>query len=176
MDHIDPRVRKLIRKPQLKQLSPEWFRARPGLITASSAAVLLKRDSGTCDPYIEEYDLHDIFDKNDRCCNPYSTKTQYFLDKCQGSKFKGNVATYWGQKYEPVVTDIYSKVNNIQVLEFGLLVHDTIDYIAASPDGITTEGIMLEIKCPFRRKITGIPPLYYWIQVQLQLEVCDLDF
>ena len=176
MSEIDPRVTILLNKPQLKQLTAEWFKARPGLITASSAAALLVRDSGTCDPYIREFDLEDIFDKNGRCCNPYSTKSQYFLDKCQGSKFKGNSATYWGQKYEQVVTDIYSKINNIEVLEFGLIVHDNIDYLAASPDGITTEGVMLEIKCPFRRKITGIPPLYYWIQVQLQLEVCDLDF
>ena len=34
---------------------------------------------------------------------------------------------------------------------------------------------MLEIKCPTRRKIDGIPPSYYWCQVQGQLEVCDLD-
>jgi putative phage-type endonuclease len=61
-------------------------------------------------------------------------------------------------------------------------------------------GRMLEIKCPFRRKILmdldapevygahgepikdlkkdskrGVCPSYYWVQVQLQLECCDLD-
>lgn len=61
-------------------------------------------------------------------------------------------------------------------------------------------GRMLEIKCPFRRKILmddnivevygvhgekitdlkkdckkGICPSYYWVQVQLQLQCCDLD-
>jgi len=38
---------------------------------------------------------------------------------------------------------------------------------------------MVEIKCPLTRKIktTGknIVPLHYWVQVQLQLEACDLD-
>ena len=41
---------------------------------------------------------------------------------------------------------------------------------------------MLEIKCPFVRKIImegdiidNICPIYYWIQVQQQLECCDLD-
>jgi hypothetical protein len=63
-----------------------------------------------------------------------------------------------------------------KVLDFGLIQHQSEDWIAASPDGITTEGIMLEIKCPYRRKITGIPPLYYYQQVQIQLEVCDLEF
>ena len=43
-------------------------------------------------------------------------------------------------------------------------------------------GRMLEIKCPVSRKIntTGsvrgvICPVYYWDQVQIQLETCDLD-
>jgi hypothetical protein len=47
--------------------------------------------------------------------------------------------------------------------------------LGASPDGISEDGVMLEIKCPVSRKITGIPPRYYWCQVQGQLEVCELD-
>jgi hypothetical protein len=35
---------------------------------------------------------------------------------------------------------------------------------------------MLEIKCPFTRTITGEPPLGYTIQVQGQLEVCNLEY
>jgi hypothetical protein len=34
---------------------------------------------------------------------------------------------------------------------------------------------MLEIKCPFSREITGIPKKEYWIQCQMQLEVCQLN-
>jgi len=35
---------------------------------------------------------------------------------------------------------------------------------------------MLEIKCPYSRKIEeGVPPIHYWAQMQLQLEVADLD-
>jgi putative phage-type endonuclease len=71
-----------------------------------------------------------------------------------------------------------------------------------SKQGYTTKyiGRMLEIKCPMRRKILmdpnapevygahgepitdlkkdckkGVCPAYYWVQVQLQLECCDLD-
>jgi hypothetical protein len=47
--------------------------------------------------------------------------------------------------------------------------------ISASPDGITPDGIMIEIKVPLRRHITGIPPIYYWMQMQQQLQVCSLD-
>ena len=47
-------------------------------------------------------------------------------------------------------------------------------YLGASPDGITDDGIALEIKCPFKRKITNDVPKNYWPQMQLQLEVLDL--
>ena len=33
---------------------------------------------------------------------------------------------------------------------------------------------LLEIKCPLYRTITGEIPLYYWIQMQIQMEVCNM--
>jgi hypothetical protein len=33
---------------------------------------------------------------------------------------------------------------------------------------------MIEIKAPPKRIITGIPPIYYWYQMQQQLQVCSL--
>ena len=47
--------------------------------------------------------------------------------------------------------------------------------MGASPDGITKDGIMLEIKCPYTRVMNGTVPPQYWAQVQGQLEVCGLD-
>ncbi len=173
---MDQRVLTLLNYKQYEQRTPEWYEARKTMITASSVSNLLIRDSVTCDEYIEEYNLQDIFKKDNKCTNPYSTKKQFILDKCGQGTFTGNTATYWGQKYEPVVTDLYSNEFGVKVLEFGLLQHQKHKWLGASPDGITTEGIMIEIKCPFRRRINGIPPFYYWEQVQIQLEVCDLEY
>lgn len=173
---MDKKVFLLKRRQQYEQRTSEWYNVRRSLITASSAASLLTKNESICKAYVDEYKLNDIFDYNNKSCNPYNTKTQFMLDKCKQGVFKGNIATYWGQKYEPVVTDIYSNLTSKEVLEFGLLIHPEYKWLGASPDGITPDGIMIEIKCPFRRKITGIPPFYYWIQVQLQLEVCDLDY
>jgi hypothetical protein len=51
--------------------------------------------------------------------------------------------------------------------------------LAASPDGIVTGnnnyGRMIEIKNVVSREITGIPKKDYYIQMQIQMEVCDLD-
>jgi len=168
-------VKKLINTIQYTQRTEEWHSIRKTLITASSASSLLVRDKKTCQSYVEQYELEDIFDYNGGCCNPYSSRKQFILDKCKKNSFKGSIATFWGQTYEPVVTDIYSNLTNKKINEFGLIVHPEYEWLGASPDGITSDGVMIEIKCPFRRKITGIPPLYYWIQVQLQLEVCNLE-
>lgn len=172
---MDPRVAKLIMKPKVEQRSPKWYELRSNLITASSASNLLIKDDSTCDPYIEEFNLQDVFTKDKKCCNPYSSRTQFILDKVTTPKFKGSTATFHGQKYEDVVADIYRNRFNTEIVDFGIIQHETHKWLGASPDGITPKGVMIEIKCPFRRKITGIPPLYYWIQVQLQLEVCDLE-
>ena len=173
---MDKRVAKLMQKKQPKQLTDAWFKLRRDCVTASSAASLLIRDPGTCDRYIELYGLKDVFKLDHKCCNPYSSKLEYFKNKVLGSKFQGNEATFWGQKYESVVSDIYSVLNGVDIIEFGLINHSDIAWLSASPDGITPQGVMVEIKCPFRRDPDGIPPFYYYIQCQIQLEVCDLEY
>lgn len=167
-------VQKLLNRPQPAQRTPEWFLARKTRVTASAVSSLLKRDRNTCERYVKLYELENEFQFNLKCCNPYSSKKQFTMNKIKQT-FKGSEATFWGQKYEPVATSVYSVMTKTEVLEFGLISHETIPWLAASPDGITPEGVMLEIKCPYRRKITGIPPLYYYQQVQIQLEVCDLS-
>ena len=75
----------------------------------------------------------------------------------------------------------YEKTYNTTVGDFGCISHTDYEYIAASPDGINIDdtsplyGRMLEIKNTVSRVITGIPKLEYWIQMQIQMEVCDLN-
>jgi hypothetical protein len=84
----------------------------------------------------------------------------------------------WGQKYEPVTIDLYQHYNQTVVTEFGCIPHPTYSFLAASPDGIVTGennyGRMIEVKNVVSRDITGIPKKDYYIQMQLQMEVCDL--
>lgn len=174
---MNSQVEKLKNTKQYIQRSPEWYEKRQFIITASSAAVLLTKSEDVCKFYVEEFSLQEIFNYNNKCCNPYSNKLTYIKEKAgiTPTTFTGNFATLWGQKYEEIATHIYSLMNHREILEFGLIIHPSLNWLGASPDGISTDGCMIEIKCPPRRKITGIPPLYYWIQVQLQLEVCELD-
>jgi hypothetical protein len=85
-------------------------------------------------------------------------------------------ALLWGIKYEQVASDAYAKKNgDVYMHEFGLIQHPEYSWLGASPDGISELGIMLEIKCPYKRKITGEIPEQYYYQIQGQLDVCDLD-
>ena len=133
-----------------EQRSPEWFKMRENRLTASDLAAAL----GEC---------------------AYKSRDKTIVEKCGERTFFGNAITEWGVKYEPVATAIYEKRTKSEVIEFGLMPHNTIPFLGASPDGITTDGIMLEIKCPPNRQITGIVPHGYWVQMQLQLEVCELE-
>lgn len=85
----------------------------------------------------------------------------------------------WGHKYEPLTNQFYEYYNDVIVEEFGCIPHKTIPYLAASPDGIVTSrknnGRMVEIKNVVSRTITKIPKMEYYIQMQLQMEVCDLN-
>ena len=76
----------------------------------------------------------------------------------------------------------FMKINNLTVLEFGLVPHPEFKIFGASPDGICDVdsppdyiGRMLEIKCPPKRNFTDEVPRHYWMQMQGQLESCNLE-
>lgn len=139
---------------KIEQRSEEWYNVRENLITASDFGQSLGKGK-------------------------FSTQKQFFKKKCgfeEKIKFDPYIAPLkWGIMYEPIATKIYEKREEIKINEFGLLIHPTINYFGASPDGITDNGILLEVKCPYKRKITGEIPEQYIYQIQGQLDVCNLD-
>ena len=92
-----------------------------------------------------------------------------------------NSPLHWGQRYEPVTGQLYEYRNKTKLGEFGCIQHDIYAFIGASPDGINIDpnsplyGRMVEIKNIVNRDITGIPKEEYWVQTQIQMEVCDID-
>ena len=89
----------------------------------------------------------------------------------------------WGVKYEPVSVMIYEhKYHTVVKNDYGCIPHCQYSFIGASPDGINVGyernpekyGRMLEIKNIFNRDIDGIPIEDYWIQMQIQMECCNL--
>ena len=147
-------LKKLLMIPKIEQRTTEWYNARQTLITASDFAQALGDGK-------------------------FGTSKQVIQKKC-GFEKEGPInnsipALKWGTMYEDVACTIYSQRNNVKIHEFGLIRHPTISHFGASPDGVSEFGIMVEIKCPFVRKIDGIVPLQYFYQIQGQLDVCGLS-
>lgn len=163
-ERIENAIWKIRGKPQPEQRTAAWYEFRHNLITASNAWKAL-------DSQAQQNSL--IYEK----CQPMKT----FESDPQNSFVNVNSSLHWGQKYEPLSVLIYEKLNNTEVEDFGCIQHDTYKFLGASPDGIITDhrspkfGRMLEIKNVVSREITGIPKKEYWVQMQLQMEVCDLD-
>jgi putative phage-type endonuclease len=154
------KLRHIMLKPQPVQRTPEWYAYRHNLITASSAHKALGTQASI----------------NELIC---SKCAPLIVQKFNSSSTDGPM--HWGVKYEPVSKMYYEYFYKTVVTEYGCIAHDTLPFIGASPDGINTSalsplyGRMLEIKNPFSRVITGIPKNEYWVQCQLQMEVCDLE-
>lgn len=142
-----------------EQRSPEWYEMRNNVLTASSLADALGKGH-------------------------FNTKESLLIDKTSTEKkpFVMNEIMEWGVRYEDVATKFYEKLHSLHVVEFGLVPHRQFPIFGASPDGICDidsppeyVGRMLEIKCPPRRQFTSDVPLHYWMQMQGQLETCDLE-
>ena len=175
------RVKLLQKRPQPEQRTPEWYESRYKRITASEAASCLFKSKNSCEAYVEEFKLINFKYKDTEPLNHYETREDYIIKKCRGfygeNLFKDTIYTLWGKKYEEVANILYCQLNNTNVIEFGLVPHSRLKWLAASPDGITPDGIMIEIKCPKSRKIDETQvPIHYWIQTQIQMEVVNLDF
>lgn len=183
-ERVTPEVLKLleINKKMPMQRTKEWYELRSKIITASPAAAYLK---------ITDYELQlakkgvVCMDTNGRqlkeewvgkkFCNCFSSHKLEIERKCCDVPWFTNKYLKHGIKYEPVICNIYQKLENKKVLDFGIMPHHTLKWLGASPDGITTDGEMIEIKAPTRDKLTKEIILQYWIQMQLQMEVCDLN-
>lgn len=166
INNIEKKIQELRGIPQPVQRTPEWYQFRWNLITASNAWKAFESQN-TINQLIYEK------------CQPLKDFT---LEENEEVKMTNtNTTLHWGQKYEPLSVMLYEYTYNSKVEDFGCIQHPVYKFIGASPDGIVVKsetgrfGRMLEIKNIVNREINGIPKKEYWIQMQLQMEVCDLD-
>uniref|UniRef100_A0A6C0LKQ7 YqaJ viral recombinase domain-containing protein n=1 Tax=viral metagenome TaxID=1070528 RepID=A0A6C0LKQ7_9ZZZZ len=143
----------LLQLPLMKQRTEEWYEARKTRLTAS--------------------DLYDAIKGNNVSIKLAKKKANIVVDTIN---YNGIPALKWGTMFEPMATRCYSqKMNDIAIHDFGLVCDTENEHFGASPDGINELGIMLEIKCPYSRKIEdGVIPEKYKMQIQGQLAVCKL--
>jgi len=151
------------------QRSNEWLELRKNLLTASDLASALGKGKFTTRPKLLQSKAEARAAKSAAPMPPPETPGA-------PKPFK-SPALSWGTMFEPMIARIYSEMNDdITLYEFGLIQHPILKCFGASPDGITEFGKMLEIKCPWKRVIKqGDVPEQYYLQIQGQLSVCQLD-
>jgi putative phage-type endonuclease len=162
----------VVRVMNTPQRTPEWIKYRSNRMTASNYGSAAGH-------------------------NPHS-KPRQLLMSLLWDTFKGNAATEYGTKNEPVAAKVFEtfalshakKQNADDDMSFyypGLIICQKEPWLAVSPDGLpciknkkTGKNIryLLEIKCPFTKKLYPHIPHYYFDQIQgimgiLQLPYCD---
>ena len=150
----------LLQLPLMKQRTTEWFEARKTRLTASDLYDAIKVSSNGCDSSV----------------SIKLAKKKANIVAADTINYNAIPALKWGTMFEPMATRCYSqKMNDINIHDFGLICDTDNEHFGASPDGINELGIMLEIKCPYSRKIVdGVIPDKYKMQIQGQLAVCKL--
>ena len=171
-------------QPQCEQKSAAWLKQREEFITASSGADAIgeSKYNPAKNMLIDKVGLGKPFKENKNVWHGKKSET---------------IAT---SIYENVFNVKVGEFGMIPHLGKGRV---KVPFLGASPDGICTcstldghfsnfLGRMLEIKCVTTRQINdtgpehifkytekkdpGIVPHYYWVQIQLQLECCDLEW
>jgi len=143
----------------LAQKSANWFRKRHSIITASQVATILGYGYGI---------------------NAYEKLLEKKRKEWSSDMIISSQATEWGNLYEPIANSFYQKLKKKKTYdEQPLMFHSELEWLGASPDAIIKKkGVpwkLVEYKCPYTRMLKDIPPHYYWIQCQIQMEVCDLN-
>jgi putative phage-type endonuclease len=153
----------LLTVEQMPQRTEEWYTQKSRLLTASEISALWRSVKSR-----NALVLSKVYPQ-------INTSKRIATLKSQTSPMD------WGVRYEPVVKLVLEKELNCKITDLGRIYHRTISCLAASPDGIITEGpselkgSLIEIKCPSSRIITDDIPFDYWCQMQIQMEVCGID-
>jgi putative phage-type endonuclease len=116
----------------MDQRTEEWFEQRAGKVTASRVSdVIAKTKSG------------------------YSASRANYLAQLVAERLTGkpaesysNAAMEWGTVTEPYARAAYESKADVLVDEVGFVLHPSIEFSGASPDGLVGDVGLLEVKCP----------------------------
>lgn len=166
LEERQAKVKTIQEAPQIPQRSEEWYRNYSKVLTASEFSALFSQNKRRRDLVISK-------------ANPPSEQSTNYRLACPTEDM---TALGWGIRFETVIKQLMEYRDKCSIYESGRLQHKSNTHLAASPDGLITEsmnpkqvGRLVEIKCPYSRVIGKEIPSEYWIQMQIQMEVADVD-
>lgn len=116
----------------IAQRSAEWFAARLGKVTASRVGDLERTKKGE-----------------------WTAKAQTYLWDLVAERLSGTAAPHfesaamrWGTEHEQQTLDALANHLGVGIFPCEFAQHPTIANFGASPDGVTEDGWIVEVKCP----------------------------
>ena len=138
----------------MQQRTPEWFAARAGRVTGSVAGAILGLNPHTSREDVLRRLVRDWHGAED--------------------EMKPNIATMHGTSHEDGAIVDFTMETGIGVKPVGFLPYE--DWLGASPDGLTDDGGVLEVKVPFSLRKSEAPNFktladqpHYYAQVQVEI-------
>jgi len=162
----------LLVRPQTTQHSVDWYSQRRNRLTASEFAQILDGRRGALQrSKVAPVSVSDFSGAAAQRTAPIAI-----------SQSDGEMnATSWGHRFEPIVRKIYEieiAGPGTVIDDLGRFTHKEIPWLSASPDGVVARGSLagrlLEIKAPKTRQPGLFVPSEYYVQMQIQMEVCDM--
>jgi len=185
------RLKFIFDQPRYEQRTPEWFRARHHAITASDFAT-----AACTNPFSTQFQLYmkkigqgTAFDGNEytRWGNHFEDAAAYLYEK----RYRKTILDFGLLSHHKLFE---KRPKHIPIPDWIEIVHGDkeppetvavppelfdLTWLKGSPDGITTDGILVEIKCPGlgRTKIKhrNTVPTHYMGQLQCLMELLDLN-
>ena len=144
------------------QCSAEWLAARAGCLTASAIADMLAKT------------------KTGESASRANLRARLVAERLTGIPQDGfsNAAMQWGNEQEPFARAAYEIHSGNLVDQTGLVMHPSIPYAGASPDGLIDDCGLVEIKCPntathIKYLLSGDAPKEYQPQMLWQMECTE---
>jgi len=141
------------------QGSAEWLAARAGCLTASAIADMLAKT------------------KTGESASRANLRARLVAERLTGvpQDSFSSAAMQWGNEQEPFARAAYEIRTGNLVDQTGLVMHPSIPYAGASPDGLVDDLGLVEIKCPntathIEYLLAGTPPKKYQPQMLWQME------
>jgi putative phage-type endonuclease len=148
------------------QGSPLWKNKRLPMYTASIAAAIIGWS-----PYGNEQSVW----ATKLVPTPQWYKGSLTSAQNRGDNFRGWM-TSRGVFQEHRACALYAKTRGVAVRHYNFCTHPTIPWLGASPDGVTDDGILVEIKTPASRiPVQGQVPDHIMPQLQIGMEVLGLE-
>ena len=144
------------------QGSAEWLAARAGCLTASAIADMIAKT------------------KTGEAASRANLRARLVAERLTGvpQDSFSNAAMQWGNEQEPFARAAYEIHSGNLVDQTGLVMHPSIPYAGASPDGLIDDCGLVEIKCPntathIKYLLSGDAPKEYQPQMLWQMECTE---